>query len=718
MTTTTLHHNRRNFLKITATVGGGMMLGFSWFKAYGETGGADIVSDFIELNGYLKIAPDASGKGSIVTIMSPNPEVGQNVKTSMPMIVAEELGVNWKDVVVEQAPLNTAVFKRQVAGGSQSIRQTWTTLRTAGATARHLLVEAAAQQWGVDPSECTAADSLVRHASSGRTATFGSLAALAATLPPPAVEAVKLKDPSEFTLIGTDQGNVDMEPILTGKPIFGMDQKVPGMLYSTALRPPAFGKKLKSFDDKAAKAVNGVVQVFRFANDKVAVVGTSTWAAIKGKKALSAIWEDDGDLESTASQSEAMRKKLDEPADRPSRSDGDVKAAFAAADKVIERVYEAPFLPHNPMEPGNFFANVMEDRVELSGPIQTPERSRKEVSDLLKRDESTISIGLTRMGGGFGRRLRGDFVVEAAEISSLAKAPVMHVYTREDDMTAGIYRPACTYKFRAGIKDGQLTGYHLTGAGMNMGSTVRENNFPAGAVENYLVESHNLPSKVTTGPWRAPVTNFLATAEQSFLDEVAEALGQDAVQFRLDLFNRAKTNPVGSVDYDVDKSIGVIKLAAEKANWGKAPVGTHQGFSAYYSHNTYVAEVAEVEMNGRKPVVKKVVCAVDCGIVINPLAAINQAEGGVIDGIGHALYGEFSFENGQPQQENFDKFRLIRMGEQPKVDVHFVPSNNDPTGLGEPTLPPAGAAVANAFFRATGERVYNQPFVKGVKGLG
>lgn len=688
------------------------MLGFSWLKPYGEAGGADIVTDFIELNGYLKIAPD--GK---VTIQSPNPEVGQNVKTSMPMIVAEELGVAWKDVIVEQAPLNTVVFKRQVAGGSQSIRQTWTTLRTAGATARHMLIEAAAKQWGVDPSECTASDSMVRH-TGGKTASYGSLAALAATLTPPEPEQVKLKDPAEFTLIGTSQINVDMENILTGKPLFGMDQHRPGMMYSTAMRPPAFGQKLKSFDDKATRAVNGVKDVFRFANDKIAVVATSTWAAIKGKKALQAIWEDDGTLESTASQNEAMRQMLDEPAATPRRSDGDVKAAFAAADKVIERVYEAPFLPHNPMEPQNFFAHVTADKVELSGSVQTPERSREEVSDLLKRDESAISIGLTRIGGGFGRRLRGDFVLEAAEISSLAQAPVLHVYTREDDMTAGIYRPACQYKFRAAIKNGRMTAYHLTGAGMNMDSTVRENYFPAGAVENCLIESHNIPSKVTIGPWRAPVTNFLAAAEQSFLDEVAEALGQDAVQFRLDLFNRAKANPVGKLEYDVDKSIGVIQLAAEKANWGKAPTGVHQGFSAYYSHNTYVAEVAEVQMESRKPVVKRVVCAVDCGIVINPMAAINQVEGGVIDGIGHAMYGELSFENGKPQQANFDQFRLIRMGEQPAVEVHFVKSNNDPTGLGEPTLPPAGGAVANAFYRATGQRVYVQPFVKGVKGWG
>ena len=702
-------HTRRSFLKVSATAGGGFLLGFQWFTAGAKPDFFEPGADFTEINGYLKIA-----KNGMVTIFSPNPEVGQNVKTSMPMIVAEELGVAWKDVVVEQAPLNTAVFTRQVAGGSQSIRQTWVALRTAGATARQMLVNAAAANWGVEPSECSAAEGIIRHPG-GKTASYGDLAEAAAKLEVP--KDVKLKDPSEFTLIGTDIRNVDMEGILTGKPLFGIDQRIPGMLYAVALRPPAFGQKLKSFDDTAAKAVNGVKNVLRF-GDKIAVLATSTWAAMKGQKAIKAEWEDPAELENTAAHDEAMRRLLDTPAATPKRSDGDVKAAFAAADQVIERVYEAPFLPHNAMEPLNFFAHVTAEKIELSGPIQPPERSRKEVADLLKRNESEISIGLTRQGGGFGRRLRGDFVLEAAEISSLAQAPVQLIYTREDDMSIGIYRPACKYKFRAAIKGGKLTGYHLTGAGINMDNSTRENYFPAGAVENYLVESHRLDSKVTVGPWRAPVTNFLAFAEQSFLDEVAQAIGMDAVQFRLDLFERAKTNPVGKFDYDVDKFVGVIKLAAEKSNWGKAPAGIHQGFAAYYSHNTYVAETAEVALEGRVPKVKKVVCAVDCGIVINPIAAINQAEGGVIDGIGHAMYGELTIEKGQAQQRNFDQFRLIKMGEQPAVEVHFVKNTNDPTGLGEPTLPPAGGAVANAIHSATGQRLYVQPFVKAMKGLG
>ncbi|MDH4059128.1 MAG: molybdopterin-dependent oxidoreductase, partial [Cyclobacteriaceae bacterium] len=394
------------------------------------------------------------------------------------------------------------------------------------------------------------------------------------------------------------------------------------------------------------------------------------------------------------------------------RSDGNARSQFAKADRVIENVYEAPFLPHNAMEPMNFYANVTPEKAEFMGPIQTPERTRTQIAELLGRPESEITIDMTRMGGGFGRRLYGDFALEAAEISNLAKTPVLVVFSREDDMTAGTYRPGSKYKFKAAIKDGKMVAYHLVGTGVNMGNATRENNFPACTLDHYLVESHELKSNITTGAWRAPITNFLAFAEQSFFDEVASELGQDPVQFRLDMLARAKENPVGDLQYDVDKSIGVIKLAAEKAGWGKAPEGVHQGFSTYYSHNTYVAEVADVVMQGNTPVVKKITCAIDCGIVINPMAAINQVQGGVIDGIGHAMFGDFSFEDGQPQFKNFDKYRMIRMKEAPEVEVHFVKSNNDPTGLGEPALPPAGGAIANAIARATGKRFYKQPFIK------
>jgi isoquinoline 1-oxidoreductase beta subunit len=460
-----------------------------------------------------------------------------------------------------------------------------------------------------------------------------------------------------------------------------------------------------------------VSDVIQYGN-KIAVLANSTWAAMKGKKMLTAEWETDTKAESTSYHNEEMLRLLDTPADEPRRQEGNVKKAFAEADQVIEKTYEAPFLPHNCLEPMNFFAHVTDEKVELSGPIQTPEGTRRQVAQLLKREESEVTVEMTRIGGGFGRRLRGDFALEVAEISSLAKKPVQLIYSREDDMTAGIYRPATKYKFRASIKDGKMTGYHLTGVGANTRNSTKENNFPAGAVENYLVESHNFESNITTGPWRAPITNFLAFAEQAFFDEVAHTIGVDPVEFRLELFQQAKDNPFSEPGYDAEKSIGVIKLAAEKAGWGKAPAGVFQGFSTYYSHSTYVAEVADMVVVNGVPKVTKVTCAIDCGIVVNPLGAKNQVEGGVIDGIGHAMYGDLTFDNGRPQQNNFDQFRLIKMKEAMPVEVYFVKSYNDPTGLGEPSLPPAGGAVANAIHAATGNRLYSQPFIKEQKILG
>ncbi len=686
------------------------MLGFSWLAGCVspvEEVAKAIPAEWFDINSFLKI-----GDTGLVTIIAPNPEIGQNVKTSMPMIIAEELDVAWKDVVVEQAALSD-MYKRQVAGGSQSIKQGWDSLRMAGATARRMLIEAAAKRWEIDPADCTTADGVISN-KNGETIGYGEIAAEAAKMEVP--EEVPLKDPKDFKIIGHDTRNVDLEDIITGKPLFGIDTKREGMQYASVLRPPAFGQTLESYDDAAAKTVEGVKEVIKF-GDKVAVVANSTWAAMKGKKALKANWKD-GKLESTSQHDEKMRALLDKRAKEPKRKDGNIKAAFANADEVIERTYEAPFLPHNCLEPMNFYADVTDEKVELYGPIQTPAWTQERVATLLERPKEEISVGLSRMGGGFGRRLYGDFALEAAEISKLTKTPIQVMFSREDDMTAGTYRPASKYKFRLALKDGKITGYHLTEAFINGGmwDSIAQN-FPAGAIENVLVESHNLESNITTGAWRAPVTNFLAFAEQAFLDEVAQGLGKDPVQFRLDLLAQAKENPVGKMDYEVDKLKGVIELAAQKSNWGNAADGVYQGFSAYYSHSTYVAEVAEVVMRDDKPVVQKITCAVDCGIVVNPIAAINQVEGGIIDGIGHAMYGDFSFENGRPKHDNFNQYRMIRMGEAPAIDVHFVKSENKPTGLGEPTLPPAGGAIANAMHAATGQRFYSQPFVKQVDML-
>jgi isoquinoline 1-oxidoreductase beta subunit len=768
----TTKHNRRSFLKVSTAAGGGMMLGFSWFAgckpATLEEATKAVPSAWYDINSYIKI-----GDTGLVTIMSPNPEIGQNVKTSMPMLIAEELDVRWKDVVVEQAGLNTEWYSRQVAGGSQSIRQGWESLRMAGATAKEMLKNAAAKRWGVDPAELTVSEGVFTNAN-GETLGYGEVASEAATMKVP--ETVPLKDVKDFKIIGYDTPNVDIDNIITGKPLFGLDTQKEGMKYATVVRPPSFGQKLVSIDDSEALKVNGVESVYQIRVplkegrevDKVAVVANSTWAAMKGQKALKTVWEVETPAESSAEHNKKMMDVIGTLAEEPVRRNGNPEKAFQEADEVLERTYEAPFLPHNCMEPMNFFADVNGETVELLGPIQTPQWTRSRVVDLLGMVEKTgdeekdkaaydeafkkVNLQMTRMGGGFGRRLYGDFAIEAAQISKIAKAPIKVVFSREDDMLAGTYRPSTKYRIRAAIKDNKITAYHLTEVGVNgnMWDALADG-FPAGALNDYRIDRHQVDSNITVGAWRAPYTNFLASAEQSFFDELAEKLGQDAVQMRLDLLTKAVENyekhakidkdledekkrgiepkseeeiaelkkdllPKGN--YEPEKFIGVIKLAAEKAGWGKAPAGVHQGFSVFYSHNTYVAEVADVVMENGKPKVKKMTCAVDCGIVVNPIAAKNQVEGGIIDGVGHAMFGDFSFEDGKAIHKNFDSYRMIRMGEAPEVEVHFVKNENNPTGLGEPSFPPAGGAIANALHKATGERLYIQPYVKSSKVLG
>ncbi|MCC6461819.1 MAG: xanthine dehydrogenase family protein molybdopterin-binding subunit [Saprospiraceae bacterium] len=697
---------RREFLKQSVLIGGGLFLGFDLFaeNQFKSSVVNTLSEGSFDFNAYLALHTDGTA-----TIFSPNPEVGQGIKTSFPMTVAEELDIEWTKVKVVQAPLDTVKFERQVAGGSQSTPHSWKRLRQAGATARHMLVETAAERWGLPASECSTENGVVKHPS-GRQAGYGDLVLDAALRTPP--KEVALKDRKDFKIIGTFVHGVDNAAILSGKPIFGIDFYREGMLFAMIQRPPAFGQKLKSFDATAAKALPGIVEVLSFKN-KVAIVGKSTWEVQKGRDALLIEWEKDGDLESSSDHERIFTDLMANGKADTKRRDGDPEAAFAAAAKVVEAEYECPFLSHAPMEPMNFFADVQPGKVELVGSVQVPQSARDQVAKLLDIPAEQISLQLTRIGGGFGRRLRPDFVLEAAELSSLIKAPVKVIWTREDDMTGGIYRPAVRYRFRAALdKSGQITAYHLRGVGINAGNPTRENNFPSGAVANVLIEALEHKSPITTGPWRAPITNFLAGAEQSFLDEVAEAAGKDPVRLRLELFKKAKEQPVGEkLGYDPDRFIQVIELAAEQSGWfKKRKKGVHLGFSVYYSHLSYVAQVAEMVKTKGRPVLRKVYCAVDCGIVVNRSGALNQVVGSIVDGLGHAMYGQITFQDGVPQQRNFNTYRLIRMTEIPEVEVYFVDNGIDPTGLGEPALPPLGGALANALYKTTGRRLRRQPF--------
>ena len=699
-------HSRRDFLKHSALIGGGLFLGFDLFatKPFEPAVADAALEGAFDFNAYLSINTDGTA-----TIFSPNPEVGQGIKTSFPMIVAEELDFDWAKVKVVQAPLDTVKFERQVAGGSQSTPHSWKRLRQAGATARRMLMDAAAQKWGVPVTECSTEQGVVKHPS-GKQLGYGELAADAAKLTPP--KDVPLKDRKDFKIIGTFVKGVDNSDILTGKPIYGMDFYREGMLTAMIQHPPAFGMKLKSFDGSAAKAMPGIVDVVSFKNN-VAVVGKSTWEVQKARQAVKIEWEREGVLESSADHNRIFTELMASGKVEVKRKDGDTDAAFAAAAKIVEAEYQCPFLSHAPMEPMNFFADVRPDKVELIGPVQTPQSARDQIAKLLNIPVETISLQMTRIGGGFGRRLRPDYALETAELSSILKAPVKVIWTREDDMTGGIYRPAARYRFRAALdKAGNITGYQLRGVGINAGNPTRENNFPCGAVPNVLIEAVDHKSPITTGPWRAPITNFLAGAEQSFLDEVAEAAGKDPVALRLELFKQAKAQPVGGkLSYDADRFIKVIELAAEKSGWNKKRKrGVSLGFSVYYSHLTYVAQVAEIVKTKGKPTLQKVYCAVDCGILINRSGALNQIVGSVVDGLGHAMYGQLTFKDGATEQRNFDTYRLIRMHEVPEVEVHFVDNGIDPTGLGEPALPPLSGAVANALYKATGKRLRQQPF--------
>ncbi|MCR9287774.1 molybdopterin-dependent oxidoreductase [Saprospiraceae bacterium] len=723
MTLIKTKYNRRSFLKVSSAAGGGMVLGFSWFASCNPTPEQikAMPKEWFDINGFLKI-----GDTGIVTIMSPNPEIGQNVKTSMPMIVAEELDVDWKDVIVEQAGLNTVHFKRQLAGGSQSIRQGWQSLRMTGATARRMLMEAAAKKWEVPVEELTTNNGTISHEKTKQTVGYGEVASAAASIEVP--EEVDLKDPKDFKIIGSSRKNVDAKKLVTGQPLFGLDLKKDGMLIAMIEHPPAFGMKLKSMDADAAKAMPGIKDVLTINtrpegfeaqwsdtsafNELVTIVGNSTWEVLKAKRALNIEWEVDTKLENSSDHEAEFLSLLDKPTDEPARQDGTPVDVFKNAAKIVERTFSAPFLAHNTMEPMNFYAHVTADKAELEGPIQTPEYLRKSVASLLGMTEDQISIMMTRMGGGFGRRLYGNFGVEAAAISKAVNAPVKLVYTREDDMTQGTYRPDYKVTYRAALDaDGNMTAFHIRGAGTN-GSPVFANRFPAGAVDNYLIENHTKESNISTGAWRAPRSNFIACAEQSFLDEVAEEAVKDPIEFRLSLFERAISNPVGEKnDYDAERYAGVLKLVKEKSNWGADTPGVFRGVSAYFCHNSYVAQVVDIVMKDNRPKVQKVWCAVDCGIVINPDAAKNQIEGGIVDGIGHAMYSQLTFKEGKPEQNNFHQYRLIRHSEAPdEIETFFVDNGIDPTGLGEPSLPPIAAAVANAMYKATGERLYRQPF--------
>jgi isoquinoline 1-oxidoreductase beta subunit len=745
----TTSQSRRSFLKSSILAGGGLMISFSGLAklvADGKINPTDLPEEWTELTGYIKITSD-----NIIKILNPNPEFGQNVMTSLPMIVAEELDVDWKKVIVEMGPHDNAKLGPQFTGGSNSVRMYWKPLREAGGAARQMLKDAASQTWSVPVEEVTTKAGMLYHEKSGKSGTYGEFASKAGANPIP--KGVKLKDVKNFNVVGNSSKNVEGLKIVTGKPLFAMDRVQEGMLIAMIEHPPAFGKKLKSFDASETLKMPGIKDVFstklyddgyeqagfdtRTFNDILVVVGNTTWEVMNARKKLKVVWEQisetketiagfrgktevviPAELESTTTQLAKMAEHAKKPA-QELRKDGDPEAAFAKAAQILERTYTAPFLAHNCMEPMNFFAHVTDDKALLVGPHQAPGWIEPTLSKVLNLPPEKIEIQITRMGGGFGLRAYGHYMTEAALISRKMKAPIKLVYSREDDMTYGIYRPMYTATYRAALDANKnVIAFHVKGGGIPE-HPVHANRFPAGAVDNYLAEGWAIPSNITIGAFRAPRSNFNAAAEQSFLDELAEMAGKDPIDFRLELLKRAKENPVGkNNEYDADRYAGVLTLLKEKSGWNNPENKKyHRGVAAYFCHNSYAGHVVDIVNKDGQPYVERVFSAVDCGVVVNPDAAINMVQGAVVDGIGNAFYGGLTHKEGVSDQNNFNRYRMIRHKEAPKkIEVSFVKSEVDPTGLGEPPFPPVFGAVANALYKSTGRRFYNQPFGKQLEG--
>jgi isoquinoline 1-oxidoreductase beta subunit len=714
---TTIGLERREFLKVTALAGGGILLS-------ADLGMAEASRDAWAFmpNPFIRIGADGS-----VTLIAKNPECGQGIKNMLPMLIADELDVDWKQVKFEQADADEARYGVQAAAGSTATPQNWEPMRRVGAAGRELMLRAAAETWGVGVDQCSTASGAVTHTASGRRLTYGQLVARAATVPAPDLRTVKLKDAKDYRVIGQSTRGLDVPKIVTGQPLYGIDVKVQGMLCGVFEKCPVFGGKVVSANLDEVRKLPGVKHAIVVEGTTnleglmpgVAILADSWWAANSAREKLQVTWDEGA----TASQStEDFARRAAELARKPAgkvlRNEGDVAAAFQGA-QVVEAAYAYPFISHATLEPQNCTAHFKDGKVEFWAPTQFPQPGRRIVASTLGIAESDITIHLTRIGGGFGRRLRNDYMCEAAWISRAVGAPVKLVWTREDDMRHDFYRPAGYHFLKGKVDGGKLVAWHdhfvSFGDGDRFASSagISDSEFPARFVPNFRLETTMMPLGVPTGPLRAPGSNALAFVFQSFIDELAVAAGQDPVTFRLNLLGepRLVTNPDGRAGYHAGRMRGVVQLVAEKSGWGKRtlPKGRGMGVGFHFSHQGYFAEVAEVSVDAGALKVHKVWVAGDVGsTIINPSNAVNNVQGSVIDGISE-MSQEITIDRGRTVQSNFHDHPLIRLTEAPQVEVHFLKSEFPPTGIGEPALPPAIPAVANAIYAATGKRVRSLP---------
>ncbi len=732
-------HSRRSFLKLSGLATSGLMLGV-YFRSATDAFGAEVVrasetagkGDFTP-NAFVRLASDGT-----VTIFATRPEVGQGIRTSLPMILAEELEVDWKSVKVVPADLDPK-YGQQGAGGSSSTPNSYDPMRRAGATARTMLITAAAKTWSVPDAECFADKGTVVHRPTDRKLTYAELVDKAAALPVPDAKSVPLKDPKSFKIIGTRIGGVDNSIIVTGKPLYGLDTKRPGMLYAVFHKCPVFGGKVVSANLDKIKSLPGVKHAFVIEGTNnlrglvpgVAIVADSTWAAFSARKQLEVKWDEGKYANDSWAGFVAKAKELSSKAGAtPLRKDGDVEAAFGKAKKVVEAAYTYPFISHANLEPQNCTAEVKGDKVEIWAPSQSPSGGQDLVSRALNIPKENITIHIIRAGGGFGRRLSNDYVVEAAAIAKQAGVPIKLTWTREDDLHHDHFRPGGFHFLKGAVDDqGKVAAWknhfisfgNVGGSAGNLaagsGGSLSPDEFPARFLGNYQAEQTILECGIPMGPWRAPGSCVFAWVIHSFIDELAHAAGRDPFEFRLELLGDRETVPGERGAYAAGRMRNVLKLAAEKAGWGKKKFakGQGQGIAFHFSHRGYFAQVAEVTVDKDGTLhVDRVVTAADVGSqIVNPSGGENQVEGSVIDGLSAAWYQDLDLDKGRIVQNNFNDYPLLRINDAPKkVETHWLLTDNPPTGLGEPALPPVAPAVCNAIFAATGKRIREMPWIK------